>query len=150
MEPLEIVFHLRRLTMFERLTVAQLIQLAAVVQEETHAPETVVVREGDYDACMYLIVDGTVRIEKGDTVLGELGPRHFFGEMALFEGGVRSATVTTTSRTKLLRLGRQELLGLMQDIPGIAINVCEALSQRVRHLSARLAQAKGPKDGDTE
>lgn len=141
MEPLEIVFHLRRLAMFERLTVAQLIELAAVVQEDTHPAESVVVREGEYDTCMYLIVEGTVRIEKGDTVLGELGPRHFFGEMALFEGGVRSATVKATTRAKLLRLGRQELLGLMEEIPGIAISICQALSQRVRHLSARLAQA---------
>jgi len=148
MEPLEIVFHLRRLTMFERLTVAQLIELAAVVQEESHPADVQVVREGEYDACMYLIVDGTVRIVKGATVLTELGPRHFFGEMALFEGGVRSATVVTNGRTKLLRLGRQELLGLMEDIPGIAINVCQALSQRVRYLSARLVEANAAaKDG---
>lgn len=142
MEPLEIVFHLRRLPMFQRLTTAQLIELAAIMREESHPPSTVVVREGDYDACMYLIVDGVVQITKGDTVLTELGSRHFFGEMAVFEGGVRSATVITKTRVRLLRLERVELLRLMEELPGIAINVCQALSQRVRQLSERLVEGQ--------
>lgn len=136
--PVEIAFHLKSIPMFEGLTTRQLMDLAAVVHEESRAANTRVVDEGDYADCMYLIVDGRIRIEKGETFLAELGPGDFFGEMAVLEGEARSATAVTESRVRLLRLDRDDLLRLMEELPAIAIRVCQTLSRRVREVSGRV------------
>ena len=134
----EVVLHLRSLEIFGRLTTRQLTDLAAVVTEESHAAGVTIVREGAFEDCMYLIVAGQVRISKDDRTLAELGPRDFFGEMAVFDGETRSATGTAASPVRLLRLERHDLFLVMEEQPGIAITICQTLSRRLRTLNQRL------------
>jgi len=138
----EIVLQLRSLDIFQELTTRQLTDLAAVVREEAYQPGTVIVRAGAFDDCMYFIVDGTVRIVGGDRTLAELGPREFFGEMAMFDGETRSATAVAASQARLLRLERQDLFAVMEERPGIAIAICRMLTRRVRQLNERLEAAQ--------
>jgi CRP-like cAMP-binding protein len=70
-------------------------------------------------------------------VLGELGRGELFGEMALFEDDVRSATVVATTRTRLGRIERADFEDLVEEVPGIALAVCRVLSRRVRALNLR-------------
>ena len=136
--PVETMLHLRSLPIFERLTTRQLMDLALAVSEEDHAVGAAIVREGELSDCLYLVVDGRVQVTKSGKHLSELGPRSFFGEVAIFEGAARSATVQAVAPTRVLRLGRAELLRLMEEFPGIAIGVCQNLSRRVRELSDRV------------
>jgi hypothetical protein len=137
--PVEIMLHLRSLPIFERLTTRQLMDLALVVREEEHAAGTTIVREGDFSDCIYLVVDGRVRISKSGMPLAELGPKSFFGEVAIFEGTVRTATADAAITTRLLRLSRNDLLRLMEEFPGIAISVCQNLSRRLRELTDQIS-----------
>ncbi len=139
--PVEIALQLRALPFFEGLTTRQLVDLAKVVREERHAPGACIAREGAFDDCLYLLVEGVVGVTRGGERLTELGPGSFFGEVALFEGGARTATVTATSHVGLLRLERADLMALMEDLPGLAIAICQALSRRVRELTERLQHA---------
>jgi hypothetical protein len=134
----EVALQLRSLPVFEGLTTRQLMDLAAVVRQEAYEPGACVAREGSFDDCLYLVVDGVVRVTRGESVLTELGPGTFFGEVAVFEGSARSATVTAASRVRLLRLERTDLLERMEELPGLAIKICQALSRRVRDLTDRL------------
>lgn len=134
----EIVLHLRSLTLFERLTTRELTELAGIVRELSHPAATRIVTEGDFDDCMYLIVSGKVEITRDGVRLREFGPRDFFGEMAILDGETRSATVTSLSRVRLLRIDRPDLLRVMDDRPGIAIAICQTLSRRVRELNDTL------------
>ena len=70
--------------------------------------------------------------------LAELHSGAFFGEIALFEGVARSATALAHTRVRLIRLDRADLLRLMEDMPGIAVTLLQALSRRVRELTDRL------------
>lgn len=112
--------------------------VADEVREEVHPPGTVVVREWDADDCLYLIVEGTVRITTGETLLAEMGVDSFFGEIAVLDGDRRTATVTTAERVRLLRLDRNDLLRLMEELPAIAICICQTLSKKVRELTVRV------------
>ncbi|MBM4269136.1 MAG: cyclic nucleotide-binding domain-containing protein [Deltaproteobacteria bacterium] len=134
----EIILQLRSLELFERLTTRQLTELAGIVREVSFPSGTTIVREGDFDDCMYLIVDGRVEITRAGRRLGGFGPRDFFGEMAVLDGETRSATAVATSRVRLLRIDRADLLEVMDDHPGIAIAVCQTLSRRVRELNGAL------------
>ncbi len=134
----EIVLHLRSLALFERLSTRELTELAGIVRELAHPADTRIVHEGDFDDCMYLIVSGKVKITRSGVMLGELGQRDFFGEMAILDGETRSATVTSTTKVRLLRIDRPDLLRVMDGRPGIAISICQTLSRRVRELNDSL------------
>ena len=112
--------------------------LAAVVTERGLPRDTVVVNQGDYDDCLYLVLEGVVYIKRGETLLAEMGPGDFFGEIALFEGTARTATAVTGSRARLLGLERSDLMRLIEEMPGIAICMLQTQSRRVRELTDRL------------
>jgi len=137
-KPALIALQLRSLPFFEALTTRQLVDLGQVVVEEEHAAGVCIAREGSFDDCLYLIVEGVVRVTRDSVALTELGPGSFFGEVAVFEGGSRSATVHAASHVRLLRLERADLIERMEQLPGLAISICQALSRRVRDLTERL------------
>ena len=136
--PVEISLHLKSIPMFKLLSIRQLVDLAQLMREETHAAEMTIVQEGETSDCIYLIVDGVVQVTKGDVEITELGSKELFGEIGVLEGATRSATVITRSQVRLLRLERNDLLRLMEDLPGIAIAISQTLSHRVRELTERL------------
>jgi cyclic nucleotide-binding protein len=134
----EIILHLRSLDIFERLTTRELSEVANVVHEETYPADATIVREGEFGECMYLIVEGEVRITRDGEFVNRLKPGEFFGEMALFDGETRSATCTASTRLRLLRIEPQDLMQLMDEQPSIAIAMCRTLSGRVRTLIKQL------------
>jgi hypothetical protein len=138
--PVEIALQLRALPFFAGLTTRQLVDLARVVKEERHPPGASIASEGAFDDCLYLLLEGVVRVSRRGAFLTELGPGSFFGEIALFEGGARSASVTALSHVRTLRLERADLFALMDDLPGLAIAICRGLSRRVRELTERLEE----------
>ncbi len=137
-DAVEKIKHLAALPLFSGLTTRQLMDLSAVVKEHDFGPDATVVSKGEADDCLYLVVEGVVHIMRGDTLLAELGPGDFFGEIALFEGVARTANAVTRSRARLLGLERRDMIRLIEDLPGIAISLLEIQSRRVRELTDRL------------
>jgi hypothetical protein len=139
LSPVERAMLLRAVPLFEGMTTRQLMNVAEVVEQEDHPQGSVIAREGDFSDCMYIIVEGTVAITTGDKLLTQLGANDFFGEISIFEGGYRTANVVTRDEgVALLRLSRDDLLSLMEELPGIAICICQTLSRRVRSLTERV------------
>ncbi len=138
MDAVEKMGHLKKVALFEDLTARQLMELARAAKDASYGADATVVRQGEYDDCLYLVVEGVVHIMRGSTLLVELGPGQFFGEIALLEGVARSADAVTRTRTRLLALGRVELTKLIDENPGIAVGLLRALSRRVRDLTDRL------------
>jgi len=130
---------LRKVSIFEELTARELMELARAVKELKLEPDAVVVRQGEFDDCLYLVVEGVVHIKRGDSLLTELVPGSFFGEIALLEGVARSADAVTRTRARLLGLERAELLRLIDEHPGIALGLLRTLSRRVRQLTDRVS-----------
>jgi CRP-like cAMP-binding protein len=58
----------------------------------------------------------------------------FVGEMALVDGGSRSATITATSAVRVMRLPRQAFLRALEQDPRIGLAIIETLAGRVRRL----------------
>ena len=92
---------------------------------------------------MYLIVSGEVQVTREGQYTSAPASGEFFGEMSLFDGETRSATVTAARRTRLLRLERHDLFELMDEQPAIAIAICQTLSRRVRDSINRLEEPGG-------
>jgi AAA family ATP:ADP antiporter len=131
---IEKLVHLRSLDLFERLTTQQLADLAAAVEEVTYPAGRAILTEGEVTDGLFIIMAGEVLVTKAGVALRTLTTRDFFGEMALFDAGLRSATVTSVGPVRLLRLSRDAVLQIMEDQPAIAIAVCQTLSRRLRDV----------------
>ena len=63
-----------------------------------------------------------------------LGPGDFFGEIALLDGGPRSATVTATTGVRTMKLPRRAFVKALEEDPRIGLAIMEELAGRVRRL----------------
>lgn len=103
--------------------------------EEVDVPAgRVLMREGDTGREFYVLVRGSVGIERGGQRLRTIDDGDFFGEIALLAEGPRTATATTEADSKLLVLGHREFHSLMDQFPAIRTCVLEALAKRILHL----------------
>ena len=107
----------------------------------------VIFRQGDVGDCMYVVQDGeveVVNIANGDIIrLAVLGPGDFFGEMAIFEKEVRSATVRALGKVRLLTIDRRTFLTRIQADPSLAFRIVKTMSGRIHQLNDELIMLKG-------
>ncbi len=90
--------------------------------------------QGDQGSEMFILVSGSARVERDGQPLGERGPGEVLGEIALLDGGPRTATVTLAEPSRLLVVARREFQVLMDEFPEIRLRVLEAVAQRLRSL----------------
>jgi CRP-like cAMP-binding protein len=109
----------------------------------------VIVRQGELGDCMYVVQSGEVEVilntEVGEQRLAILQAGDFFGEMAVFEREVRSATVRAKEEVRALKIDKKTLLRRIKEDPLLAVKFMETLSHRIRDLNARCARLEGEK-----
>ncbi len=120
-------------------------QLSRIMVPRTFKTGDVIIKEGDQGAGVFVIISGQVEVVGGaqkasPTVLNTLGPGDFFGEMALFEGFPRSATVRCLEDTECLAMTRWDFRAELNSHAEIAIAVIEAMARRLRETDARLTE----------
>jgi flavin-dependent dehydrogenase len=104
----------------------------------------IVYRQGELGDCMYVIQGGQVEVlqRKGDKefCLGVLGDGDFFGEMAIFEEEVRSATVRALGDVWVFTLEKRSLLQRIHEDPSLAFRIIQKMSHRIRELESALVR----------
>lgn len=70
------------------------------------------------DAC-FVLLSGTVAVFSGRDQVAELGPGDLVGEVAIRQGRLRSATVSSLEPVEMLRIGGDELTRLLDQIPAL-------------------------------
>jgi CRP/FNR family transcriptional regulator, cyclic AMP receptor protein len=109
------------------------LQAVAAALKEIERPEgAVIAKEGDTGLGFFLIAEGTAKVTVGGKPRTKLGPKDFFGEISLLDHGPRTATVTATSRIRLLGLTAWAFKSLVDQHPRIALNMLKAVAARVR------------------
>jgi CRP-like cAMP-binding protein len=94
----------------------------------------VLIKEGDPGQEFYVLVDGTVRIERGGKAIRTLGPGDFFGDIALVVERPRIASAIVETDGRLLVVGHREFHSLMDRFPSIRISVLESIAHRLADL----------------
>jgi hypothetical protein len=105
--------------------------IAKLAWRVDHAPGEVIVQAGDRGNSMYLMLEGRARVVGKSRVLR---PGDFFGEMALIDGGPRSATIIATSQVRVMMVQRRAFLKLLKQNPQVGLAIMETLAARVRRL----------------
>ena len=117
-------------------TQKELAAIARVVKVVEHAAGTVIAAEGEPGAGLFVIDTGTAEVTIGGKVVNRLKDGDFFGEMALLDGGPRTATVTATDDVRLFVLTEWVFRGLLAEHPSIALHTLEALAARLRRAAS--------------
>ena len=128
----EKVLILKSLSIFKDTPEHILADLAPLMDEEEYEKNTVIFKEGEIGDCMYIIHQGEVRIHKSNTTLAILKEREVFGELALLDPEVRSATATTDSNCILFRIDQEPLYEVIENRPEVARGFIKILCQRLR------------------
>jgi len=108
-------------------------------------PGEVVFREGDSSDTCYVVQEGHARAirEHGDgrtITLATFGPGDFFGELAMFEDELRSATVEAIEPTVVVAVLGPDMRRLMTEHPEISTRLVIALGRRLREMNERLSR----------
>lgn len=93
--------------------------------------------KGDPGDRMYVITAGTVRVEDGDHLIATLGPGELLGELALIDAAPRSADAVACTDCALAPIDRPRFLFLVQQTPYFAVQVMQAMAERLRTERAR-------------
>ena len=131
---------LAEIPLFAEMSPRELEALAPLIRRQHVPAGSRVFSEGDPGDAMYLIDKGRIRISKvlsgvGEEALAILGPGGVFGEMAVLDGGQRSADAIAQEDAELFVLERERFLGLLKDDKDLAFHVLSAI---VRTLVGRL------------
>ncbi len=106
----------------------------------------VIIRQGESGDSMYEIQDGQVEViqeKDGKEVrLAVLDKGDFFGEMAIFDREVRSATVRAMGEVRALTIDKRTFLRRITEDPSIAFRIVERMSRRIRTLDAEIVRLK--------
>lgn len=102
----------------------------------------IIIEQGTIGNCLYVIQEGTVEVLSqnggGEVKIAELGEKEFFGEMALFEKSVRSATVRAKGEAKVLTLDKKNFYKTIQNDPSLAFRLLEKMSNRLREINKKV------------
>ena len=135
---LEKAMILKSVDLFASIPSQELIRVAQIAEEEEYQPGTSLCKEGDFGDCMYIIANGKVKVHKGDRTLVELEKGAFVGDMALLDQEPRSADLTISAETTLLKISQDAFYELMSSNFEIMNGILKIISSRLRDAQAKL------------
>ena len=127
---------LRSVSLFQHLSYSEQLRMISICEPMEVDSGFVAVQEGEHGDAMWIIAEGSVVVHSGGAELAKLGPGAHFGEMALVDNRPRSASVSATERSLLVRMGRAEFFEALRADPVLAVkllwNIIQTLSSMVR------------------
>ena len=110
---------------------------------KTYSSGQVIVRQGESGDCMFAVQQGRLEVVKeskgGEVRIAVLEEGDIFGEMAIFEREVRSATIRALGEARVLTVDKKTFLRRVQEDPSLAFNLVRMMSRRIRKLSSEVA-----------
>ena len=131
---------LARSALFADLDAQVLDRLARMAKRVSFPANAVIFQKGDPSRSLYVIERGRVKIAASsaqgrEVALNLLGPDEIFGEVALIDGGGRTADAIACEPVRLLALERRELIPFLEASPEVTLRMLVALARRVRWIS---------------
>ena len=130
--PRDPVAALQRVRFFADMDRRQSEQIARLLKERHFAKGEAVIREGSGAAAFFIIESGEAAVSSKGVQLNTLGPGDHFGEIALIDGGPRSATVVAATDLVCYGLTFWEFRPLVERNGTIAWKLLQALAKRLR------------------
>jgi len=112
----------------------------------TIEPGKLLFAKGDKGDALYVLLEGEVEVrtstEAGkDVRIAALKPYALIGEMAVLDGGVRSADICAIRRSRLLRIHRDQAIAALESEPKALLKLIAEMSRRLRRADAAIEDA---------
>jgi CRP/FNR family transcriptional regulator len=136
---------LTRVPLFAELSGAELDHIASVAVPRSFPKGVRVFHEGDHSDACYIVRAGDLRVTREHSdgraiALATLGPGDIFGELAMLDGGTRSASVETLTDAELLALPAPDVRRVIAAHGDIAAKLIVAITRRLRETNERVAR----------
>jgi CRP/FNR family cyclic AMP-dependent transcriptional regulator len=135
---------IRRVPMFRDFADDEVTGIAATATDRTYGKHDFVVREGDPGSTFFFLVRGSVSVcrimpDGREMILAILKEGDFFGEMAMFDSSLRSASIKTLTEVEVGAIRYADFLVLLEANPRVGRSLVMALSDRLRAANALIA-----------
>ena len=139
---------LGNVSLFSLLQACDLKRVAESTHRHVYHDGDMIIREGENDNRLFVIVSGEVEVvkdlgEKDERSVRILGPHSYFGEMALIDDLERSASVLARGETEVLSLTKAQLQQEIERYPTMAFELLQMLSRRMRAIEKTMIQTLG-------
>jgi CRP/FNR family cyclic AMP-dependent transcriptional regulator len=121
---------LKRIPLFSDASDEELKKVAAFAEAREVDQGKELVKEGGFSRALMAIEEGTAEVTRDGEHIADLGPGDVFGEAGMLDDSQRSATVTATSRVKLISMGHFEVQRLKKDAPGVFARIEKLVEER--------------------
>jgi CRP/FNR family cyclic AMP-dependent transcriptional regulator len=123
---------LKTIPLFSSCSRAELNRIAAIVKEVEFPAGRTICKEGQSGVGLHVIVEGETKVQIGGRTRRRLGAGAFFGEIALLDGGPRSATVIAETPVRTLSIPAWSFKTTLKSQPGLALKMLEETCRRLR------------------
>jgi serine/threonine protein phosphatase PrpC/CRP-like cAMP-binding protein len=137
---------LANMPLFSRLTERELLRVMQAVEVREYKDGDLVILEGDKGDELFIVLEGKVRVSRGEQTLLDLGPGEHVGEMALIRSVPRSASVHAVGAAELIAIRRQDFFEILRKEHEVAVKMLwqflGVLADRLDQTSSALHNAK--------
>jgi CRP-like cAMP-binding protein len=139
---------IRNIPFFSGLSRQDLARVAGKLEEEKFSSGQAIVKQGESGDALYVVRSGAVEVVLENAGLGVeslavLSANECFGEMALFTGEKRSATVCAFVDSLVLKLSKENWEELLKKYPSISLHFCKVLSRRLAETDRDISKGRG-------
>ncbi len=136
MDHAEIIARISLFSMFKKRDIKRIAKRA---QLHSYKKGDVIIREGERDGRVFILIEGQVEVIIGlgtdrEKKIGMFGPDNYFGEMAVLDDYVRTASIVSVRDTQALSLDHWNIRDEIAKYPSIAIELIQTLSRRLREV----------------
>ena len=124
------VEQLKRIPLFSDASDEELKKVAVFAEGKEVPAGKEIMSEGGFSTALMAIEDGKAEVSREGEKIADLGPGDVFGEAGMLDDSMRSATVTATSRVKLISLGHFEVKRLKKSAPGVYERIEKLVEER--------------------
>lgn len=125
---------LRRVPLFATLEPPELAAIAEIANIVDVPAGTVLTHEGRHEGYFFVVVAGSVRIDRAGATVNTLGDGDFLGEIALLDGGPRTATATAATDSRLLQVTNDDFDELVATTPSVRAAIMTEVGSRLRRI----------------
>ena len=135
---------LRRVPLLAAVDDSELGDLAERFCERSYDRGAPIVSRGSSGVGFFIIAEGEATVDAGGAKFAHLGKHDFFGEVALIDGGRRSADITAETNVRAWGISRNEFRRFVKQHPEVAWRMLEVLAARLRAADAAAPKGQRP------
>ncbi len=140
MDYAEIIARISLFSMFKKKDIKRIAKRA---QLHSYQKGEVIIREGERDGRVFILIEGKADVIIGmgtakEKKVGTFGPENYFGEMAVLDDYVRTASIVAVQDTQALSLDHWNIRDEIAKYPSVAIELIQTLSRRLREAHGQM------------